>query len=272
MIRAYTAQQVREAEQPLLADGVPLMQRASAALAHRTARLLRERTGGVSGRRVLLLVGPGSNGGDALFAGAVLRRRGVAVRALQLHEGIHADGAAALCAAGGTLRRLDDTSPMTVEAVAAATDGVPDVVLDGILGIGGRAELGADLRTVTETVRAWASPVIAVDLPSGLDATTGEAAPGVLAADETVTFGAVKTGLLLPGTPGTDGGADLAGQIHCVDIGLGTQLPARAPVCRLTDEDVRARWPVPTRHDHKYSRGVVAVLAGSETYPGAAVL
>src|SRR5690606_32156618 len=82
VIHGWTAAQVRAAEEPLLAAGVPLMERAATGLAHRVARLLRERRGRVTGSSAVLLVGSGDNGGDTLHAGALLARRGVRVRAL----------------------------------------------------------------------------------------------------------------------------------------------------------------------------------------------
>ena len=95
MIRAFGARKVREAEAPLLAAGVPLMERASGALALAVLRLL----GGSYGRRALALVGPGNNGGDALFAAAFLARRGMGVAAV-VAEGAHEAGLAAARAAG----------------------------------------------------------------------------------------------------------------------------------------------------------------------------
>ena len=139
-------------------------------------------------------------------------------------------------------------------------------MLDAIVGIGGRPEIPADLVPLLEAVTAAGVPVLAVDLPSFVDATTGRAAPGALAAQATVTFGALKAGLLLPG------GAERAGRIHPVDLGLEEHLPSVPAVHRLEDEDVRALWPHPGRDATKYSRGVVALAAGSIRFPGAAVL
>ncbi|UQN29846.1 NAD(P)H-hydrate epimerase [Brachybacterium kimchii] len=268
MIRAFTADQVRAAEAPLLEAGEPLMQRAAFALAQRALVHLRGGLGGrgdkgptgartVAGARVLVLAGAGDNGGDGLFAAALLRRRGVAADALAVLGRHHEAGAEALRASGGrVLSGLDELSAR----------GPISLVLDAITGIGGRPELSPALRELLDAVRGLDAPVLAVDVPSGIDATTGAADPGALAARETVTFGAVKTGLLLPG------GADLAGTVHLVDIGLGPHLPARPALERLETADAAALWPTPGRGDDKYSRGVVEIAAGSETYPGAAVL
>ncbi|MBK0331175.1 NAD(P)H-hydrate epimerase [Brachybacterium sp. MASK1Z-5] len=271
MIRAFTADQVRAAEAPLLEAGEPLMQRAAFALAQRAlVHLRRGREGSAgsrgagptgaqtaAGARVFVLAGAGDNGGDGLFAAALLRRRGVAADALAVLGRHHEEGAAALRASGGRVfTRLDEL----------LARGPISLVLDAITGIGGRPELSPALRELLDAVRDLDAPVLAVDVPSGIDATTGAADPGALAARETVTFGAVKTGLLLPG------GADLSGTVHLVDIGLGPHLPERPALERLETDDAAALWPTPGRGDDKYSRGVVEITAGSGTYPGAAVL
>src|SRR3954451_14743066 len=126
---AYDADAVRRAEQPLL-DSLPagaLMQRAATGLARRCASLL----GRVYGSRVVLLVGAGNNGGDALFAGAQLARRGAGVVALLAADDVHRDGLSALLGSGGRAVKAGGDGDLTVLAAA-------DLVLDGLLGIGGR--------------------------------------------------------------------------------------------------------------------------------------
>ena len=246
MRSAYDVDAVRAAEQPLL-DALPdgaLMARAAAGLARVCAAML----DGVYGSRVLLLVGAGNNGGDALFAGAALARRGARVDALLLDdERAHQAGLAALLRAGG--RR-------TTEVTAA------DLVVDGILGIGGRGGLRAAAADVVRRLPDDA-PVVAVDVPSGVDASTGEVEGDAVTADVTVTFGALKTGLLV------DPGAAHSGVVELVDIGL--DLPP-ADVEVLQAADVAALLPRPDRESDKYRRGVVGVAAGSAQYTGAAVL
>ncbi|APX32676.1 NAD(P)H-hydrate dehydratase [Brachybacterium sp. P6-10-X1] len=258
MIRGYTAQQVRAAERPLLDAGRPLMLHAARALAGRVAEHLRA----PDAPRVLVLAGSGDNGGDGLYAAALLRGQGIVADAIATADGFHAGGAEAFREAGGTLHALDDADPEDLRARLAEAD----LVLDAIVGIGGRAEVPAYLTTLLEEVRRSGAPVIAVDVPSFVDASTGLAAPGALTARETVTFGAVKAGLLLPG------GAELAGHVHLVDLDLADHLPAEPTVIRLGDAEVTERWPQPERDATKYSRGVVALVAGSPRFPGAAVL
>jgi hydroxyethylthiazole kinase-like uncharacterized protein yjeF len=223
-----------------------LMQRAAAGLAHAVLDLL----GNGYGRRVLLLVGSGDNGGDALFAGAMLARRGVAVEALLLSpDKAHRGGLAALRAAGGR--------------VLADLDGAhrPDVAVDGIVGIGGRGGLRDDAAAVVDALRGV--PFVAVDVPSGVDVDTGEVTGPHVEATVTVTFGTHKVAHLV------DPAARAAGAVHLVDIGL--DLP-EAPVEALQAGDVARMLPVPEPAGHKYSRGLVGVRAGSEQYPGAGVL
>ncbi len=248
MRSAHTVAEVRRAEGELLAalpEGA-LMQRAAAGLAYAVLDLLGEGYG----RRVLLLAGSGDNGGDALFAGAMLARRGVAVEALLLSpEKAHRAGLEALRGAGGRV----------VATVEAAHD--PDVVLDGIVGIGGAGPLREDAATVVERLRDV--PFVAVDVPSGVDVDTGEVSGPHVEAAVTVTFGTHKIAQLV------DPAARACGAVHLVDIGL--DLP-EAAVTALQAEDVARLLPAPDAAAHKYSRGVVGVRAGSERYPGAGVL
>ena len=256
---AWRVAEVRAAEEALMArlpDGT-LMQRAAAGLARRCAGVLADRYGAVYARRALLLVGSGDNGGDALYAGALLARRGVAVGTLLLDpDRAHAGGLAALRAAGGS---TVDSAPSTV-----------DLVVDGILGIGGHGGLrpaaaAAFSAATNVTASDGGRPaVVAVDLPSGVEADTGAVPGDAVDADVTVTFGCLKPGLLV------GEGAGRAGLVDLVDIGLS---PTVDPCLRLVDrDDVRDWWPRPNRESDKYARGVVGLATGSATYPGAAVL
>ncbi|MCX4958672.1 NAD(P)H-hydrate dehydratase [Streptomyces virginiae] len=251
MRTAYSVETVRAAERELMArlpEGA-LMQRAAAGLAAACAGLLRRARGGVYGARVVLLVGPGDNGGDALYAGARLARRGAGVTAVPMDpERMHPGGLAALRAAGGRVER--------------AVPQRADLVLDGLLGIGGKGGLRPAAAALVERIPPGV-PVVAVDLPSGVDADTGEVAGPAVTAEVTVTFGAYKPGLLI------DPGASRAGAVHLVDIGL--ELPS-PQVQALQHADVAGLLPEPTATSDKYRRGVVGIVAGSAQYPGAAVL
>ncbi|MDH6140830.1 hydroxyethylthiazole kinase-like uncharacterized protein yjeF [Kitasatospora sp. GP30] len=252
MRHAHTVEEVRAAEAALA--GQPLMDRAVAGLAATCVRLLRERRGRVYGSRVLVLAGSGDNGGDALFTGAALARRGAAVSAVLLSpERAHPGGLAAFRATGGQV---------TVDQnVGLADFSRADLILDGIVGIGGRGGLRPAAAPYASAPRRGL--LVAVDLPSGVDADTGEVPGAALRADLTVTFGTYKPGLLI------DPGAGHAGPVQLVPIGLR---PPTAAVQAPQHADLAALLPRPDRESDKYRRGVVGVLAGSERYPGAALL
>lgn len=229
-----------------------LMQRAAAGLAAACAQLL----GRVYGRRIVLLVGSGDNGGDALYAGARLARRGAGVTAVLLAaERAHAGGLAALRRAGGSV-----TGPGPAEELIRRAD----LVVDGIVGIGGKGGLRPDAALLAESVERSGAAVVAVDLPSGVDADTGEVPGAAVRADLTVTFGTHKPGLLI------DPAREYAGSVRLVDIGL--ELPDGPELEALQHADVARLLPVPGAESDKYRRGVVGIAAGSARYPGAAVL
>ncbi|MFF4713794.1 NAD(P)H-hydrate dehydratase [Streptomyces eurythermus] len=255
MRTAYSVETVRTAERALMArlpEGA-LMQRAAAGLAAACAGLL----GRVSGSRVVLLVGSGDNGGDALYAGARLARRGAAVTAVLLApERTHPAGLAALRRAGGRAVTADRGE----EAIARAR-----LVVDGIVGIGGKGGLRPDAARLAEAVARSGAAVVAVDLPSGVDADTGEVRGAALRADLTVTFGAYKPGLLV------DPAREYAGVVRFVGIGIEPP-PADAVLQALQHADVARLLPTPEAESDKYRRGVVGIAAGSARYPGAAVL
>lgn len=234
----YGGDQIRAAERPHLDADEPLMQRAADGLARIVGNLLDDpavRPGDGPGS-VLLLVGSGDNGGDALFAGARLAAAGRHVTVLRVGSRIHEAGLAAALDAGARL--LDDpTGPAGSAgpaAVATAAALEADLVLDGILGIGvrGAAALRSPAREVVDAIRELARDqrapfVVAVDVPSGIDVDTGGIADDhVLHADVTVTFGGVKAGLL------AGPGATLAGRIELVDVGIGDELAAVEPLIR----------------------------------------
>ncbi|HVA61218.1 MAG TPA: NAD(P)H-hydrate dehydratase [Mycobacteriales bacterium] len=255
MRAAYDVAAVRTAEgilQAAVPDGA-LMQRAASGLARRCAEML----GRVYGSRVVLLVGSGDNGGDALFAGARLAVRGARVDAIQTGDRMHAAGRAALEQAGGLLHD---------PAAAGELIGRADLVMDGMVGIGARGKLRPPAEWLAGLASSGRAPVVAVDVPSGVDATTGRVEGAVVRADVTVTFGSLKPGLLV--APG----AQAAGAVDLVDIGLAGYLREPPAVRVLDAEDVARLLPVPGADGDKYRRGVLGVVAGSDTYPGAAVL
>jgi hydroxyethylthiazole kinase-like uncharacterized protein yjeF len=260
MRQAWRVADVRAAEQTLMArlpEGT-LMQRAAAGLARRCALLL-DNTGGVYGSRVVLLVGSGDNGGDTLYAGAALARRGAQVRAVLLSpERVHLAGLAALRQAGG----------FTVGDLPTRAD----LVLDGIVGIGASGGLRPPAAALVSRLAGLRSragtrpPVVAVDVASGVAVDSGDVPGEAVTADVTVTFGCLKPAHVVGPA------AALAGHVELIDIGLGPVLRAD-PAIRVPDaEDIVGWWPRPGAASDKYSRGVVGIATGSATYPGAALL
>ena len=244
----YTADQIRAAEAPLLA-GLPegtLMRRAAGGLATAIAAELRRRTGGVAGRSVCAVVGSGDNGGDALWAATFLRRRGTAASAILLSpDRAHPTALAAFRAAGGRV----------VPSMPAGTD----LVVDGVVGISGTGPLRPAAAEVFAAAEAAGVPVVAVDIPSGVDVHTGAITGPAVRADLTVTFGGLKPVHAL---------AD-CGRVELVDIGL--DLP-HTDLVGMQAADVRRLWPIPGPRDDKYTQGVLGIVAGSARYPGAAIL
>jgi hydroxyethylthiazole kinase-like uncharacterized protein yjeF len=265
------------------------MQRAAAGLAASCTSLL----GPVYGARVVVLAGSGDNGGDALFAGARLADRGASVVAIATGSRPHPAGSARLVAAGGRIVPAlsqpangspDNGQPAAAGVGASQPAGGPpedaiggtaraalagaDLIIDGLTGIGGHGGLrepAATLARLTERARADGSLVVAVDLPSGIEADSGEVTGTAIRADVTVTFGTIKPGVLI------DPGAGQAGPVQLIDIGLADYLPAPA-VTSLQADDVAARLPHPDAESDKYRRGVLGLVSGSDQYTGAAVL
>ncbi|MGH3245026.1 MAG: NAD(P)H-hydrate dehydratase, partial [Trebonia sp.] len=317
----YSVSKVRAAEAALMAlapDGA-LMQRAAAGLAAVCGDVLRAGAGGVYGARVVILTGSGDNGGDALYAGERLARRGAAVIAIAAGERVHAKAAAALTAAGGRIvsvpsahsgppwpaqtrtwagsevrpgevppgeaaagRAVDAGGAAEAGGAMAASGGqerfdvgydirhaigYADLIVDGMLGIGGHGGLREPYATLAQlAANARNATTVAVDLPSGVDADTGAVSGPAVRADVTVTFGAVKPGLLV------DPGAGHAGVVELIDIGLGPHLDGPPAASAPQGRDIAGLLPRPTAESDKYRRGVVGLLVGSDRYTGAALL
>jgi hydroxyethylthiazole kinase-like uncharacterized protein yjeF len=220
------------------------MERAGLGVALAAARL-----GAGYGTRVLVLAGPGNNGGDAYVAARYLRRRGVAVevRALAYPKG--------------------EDSPARKAAAAAVATGVPvrslgepeacDLIIDGLFGAGFHGALEGPAAAWT----AHTAPVLAVDLPSGLDGSDGSVSGLAFTARQTVTFQALKVGHLFGEGP------DRCGEVEVVDIGLPDPRP-ELRLCEASDAAVPAR----PRTAHKWSAGAVLVVGGSPGISGAAAL
>ncbi len=281
-LSAYPAAAIAAAEAPLTRGTEAYMHAAAQALAQAAAEELRALGGSVVGAPVLVLAGGGHNGGDALLAGALLARQGCDVTARLATEQPHAAALAEARRAG-----VDVTAGTSDAAGRCGGAGQPVLVIDGLTGIGAAGALRPRAAELVAPLIAAGAPavagvpgdrpfrVLAVDLPSGTGVDDGTVEGPVLAADRTVTFTCLRGAHLLAPA------ADLCGRVDVVDLGL--PVPQTAPLAtggpRLPDGGagpadavLARRLHVPGEHDHKYTRGVVEVWAGSETYPGAAVL
>lgn len=225
------------------ATGAELMERAGLAVALAAVRL-----GAEYGRKVVVLVGPGNNGGDGYVAARRLHERGVDVEVLVLADPRTPTAAAAAGAARSAGVRVNPWR---------APDDRADVVVDALFGGGFR-------RGLPPEVGEWfavTAPVVAVDVPSGLDPATGEVAEGCFPATTTVTFHTLEPGHLFGVGP------DVCGEVVVVDIGLRGGNPVFGVV-----EDADAPRPPRGRRGHKWSVGSVLVVGGSPGMVGAAVL
>ncbi len=235
-----------------------LMARAASGLAAVAA----SRLGHPGGRQVVAMIGAGNNGGDALYAAALLAKDGAAVVVLKVADSVHEGGLRAARDAGALVLNAVgvDRDP---QSVVSSTLGSAELVIDGIVGIGGHPGLSPEidhlLREVSDTAY-----VLAVDLPSGADPEGEVVARSCVFADETVTFIVPKPVHLLPATE------PAVGRLTVVDIGV--EIGGIPVVERVTAEDVSWLWPRPGPADDKYSRGVLGIVAGGENYTGAALL
>lgn len=255
MIPIHTAQSVRAAEEAFFAEhpDVDLMQAAAGAVAEAASAMLAsdpQATGAV-----LVVVGPGNNGGDGLHAAARLAARGRRVALCLTAQTAHEEGLRAAREAGCT--EVDALA--ATELLAEAS-----LVIDAVLGIGGRPGLDPVVATLAEQAEALAVPVLSVDIPSGLDADRGTAVTESFRATRTVTFIAHKPCHVLQPA------ASRCGAVEVVD--LGVRVEARPAALQATPADIARLWPVPGPTSHKYSRGVVGIDTGSTRYPGAALL
>jgi NAD(P)H-hydrate epimerase len=260
MVRALTAEQARSVEDAAVARGTDLATFMRAAGAAVAAEI---RSGSPEGA-VVVLAGRGNNGGDGWVVARDLAAAGREVRVLSLAEpgslgGIAGEAAQDAIAAGVVWSQAGGS--IAAELSSAA------LVVDALLGTGATGPLRAPLDSWAEDVNRCGARVISVDLPTGVDSDTGVVVGAAIRADCTVTFTALKRGLVL--FPG----AEFAGEIVLVDIGIDSRFAelSGSPEVWSADE-YAALLPRPRADAHKNDRGRVLVIAGSAAYPGAAVL
>jgi hydroxyethylthiazole kinase-like uncharacterized protein yjeF len=255
MLELLTSAEMGEADRLTIAGGtlgLALMEAAGLAVADAACARL-------GGRRVVVVAGPGNNGGDGFVAARILAERGHSVRLLLVGERASLKGDAAQAAAGWT-GRVEAARPDLVDPDA--------LVIDALFGAGLDREVTGAPRAMIDAMNRGEGPVIAVDLPSGINGTTGAAMGAAVKAHHTVTFFRRKPGHLL-----------LPGRMHCgtvevADIGIPAGVLDRVRPQTFANERPLwfAHFPVPKPDAHKYARGHAVVVSGGASTTGAARL
>lgn len=254
MIELLTTTEMAEADRLATADGTDsfsLMENAGRAVADRAALL--------PGRRVVIVAGPGNNGGDGFVAARLLAERGYAVRMMLVGDRSRLKGDAG---------RAAELWTGTIEAAAPGALADCDIIIDALLGAGLDRDITGPARAIIEAINASHAVVIAVDLPSGINGTTGAVMGIAVEAAQTVTFFRRKTGhLLFPGRL-------YCGPVHVADIGIPASVLNE--IGSRTFANDPSLWggafPRPTAAGHKYARGHAVVVSGGISTTGAARL
>lgn len=231
---------------------------------------------------VVAFVGGGDNGGDALYACALLAEQGMVVTAFLLKPTCHARGLAAAREAGVGIVELGGRSLRSIEGTPEwGTICGARLWIDGIVGIGSRGPLAGELAdTVTclnDAMRAHPKKVIAIDVPSGLTDDDGAVRGPILRATHTLAVGTYKRAQILPPAVEYSGEVRLM-RMYWSEVATSTRPDADGTIgagdIYYYDDEYRAHSavPVPAFSDDKYARGVVGLVAGSDTYPGAGIL
>ena len=256
MIELLSNAEMGQADRLAVAGGVAaaaLMENAGRAVADAVA--VRQPIGS----RVVIFAGPGNNGGDGFVAARVLAQRGFRVRVLLAGETNRLKGEAA----GAADAWKGPIEPAQVSALSDA-----DVVIDALFGSGLDRPVDERTRTLIEAMNAQSAPVVAVDLPSGINGSSGAVMGAAVKAAQTVTFFRKKTGhLLLPGRL-------YCGAVTVADIGIPASVLGRiAPKTFENRAELwRSRFPVPRADGHKYDRGHAVIASGPAWSTGAARL
>jgi NAD(P)H-hydrate epimerase len=265
---AVTGEEMRRLDALTIEGGTPggvLMERAGSL----AAEVVRERFPHELRRGVVVVAGKGNNGGDALVVARHLRRRKVAVSVFL--------AAPSSSLRGDALENLSRWKRMRGSLTEIGRGGILElaeataragVLVDGLFGTGLRGEIDGPSREIIETLNAAPAPILAVDVPSGLDADRGIPMGAAVQATVTVTFGFPKIGLLV------HPGAGLAGEVVVADIGIApAALASATPRGRLlTADEVAATLPPRASDSHKGTYGHVLIAAGALGKSGAASL
>ena len=254
MIELLTNAEMADADRRTISGGLPgirLMERAGEAVADAICARLR------AGSRVIVVAGPGNNGGDGFVAARLLAVRGYQVEVLLVGDAARLKGDAALAAKAWT-------GPITAADPAALVSA--DVIIDALFGAGLDRPVEGLPRAMIEAMNAQPAPVVAVDLPSGVNGTSGAVMGLAVKASQTVTFFRKKPGhVLLPGRL-------FCGPVSIGDIGIADSVLAeiRPQAFENTPQLWHANFPRPQLSGHKYDRGHAVVASGPSWSTGAA--
>lgn len=256
-----------QAQNDYAMPGILLMDNAAQAV----AEAVHEALTALEGERVVIFCGGGNNGGDGLGAARWLQSYGVSVRAFIVGaalDAVQGDAAVELAMftkAGGRVEALSTEDDWVLAELAASK---ADVLVDALLGTGFHGELEGDVLRACELLNKSEKYILAVDIPTGVNADNGAVCEQAVRADHTVTMALVKTGLLL--YPGRE----YCGDIELADISMPVKLVEdyQSDKYRLTDEIVRELLPLRKANAHKGDAGRVVICAGSPGYTGAAAL
>lgn len=256
-----------QAQNDYAMPGILLMDNAAQAV----AEAVHEALTALEGERVVIFCGGGNNGGDGLGAARWLQSYGVSVRAFVVGaalDAVQGDAAMELAMftkAGGRVEALSTEDDWVLAELAASK---ADVLVDALLGTGFHGELEGDVLRACELLNKSEKYILAVDVPTGVNADNGAVSENAVRADHTVTMALVKTGLLL--YPGRE----YCGDIELADISMPVKLVEeyKSDKYRLTDEIVRELLPLRKANAHKGDAGRVVICAGSPGYTGAAAL
>jgi len=266
-MKAVTTEQIRQLDQETISLGTPgqeLMERAGYAVARTTMGYLRRK----GARSALLFAGKGNNGGDAIVAARHLAGAGCqpALVLMCRRNELQGDPLLHFQKLVAAVRVLELPSLDDLAEVVGELE--PGVVVDGLLGTGLNGEVREPYATAIKVINGLHRPVVAIDIPSGLDSDTGEVLGVCVRAQTTVTMGLPKIGLLKPAA------VEFVGRIETVDIGYPPKLlqDVQSEVELVTAGDIAPLLPPRRRAAHKGDFGHLLVIAGSEGYTGAPVL
>ena len=266
-MKAVTTEQIRRLDQRTITAGTPgeeLMERAGYAVARTAIRFLKRE----DSRSVLLFAGKGNNGGDAIVAARHLAGAGCEATLVLLcrRQELTGDPVTHFQKLVNAVRIVEQPTLDELSELVAETE--PAVVVDGLLGTGLKGEVRESYATAIKVINGLHLPVVAIDIPSGLDGDTGEVHGVCVRADVTITMGLPKVGLLRPSA------TDFVGRVETVDIGFPREYvdEIQTDVESITAQDIAPLFPSRRRSAHKGDFGHLLIIAGSEGYTGAPVM